>query len=153
MTRRWHRWSSMARAPRCHRLVDGILVSGSPWAGDVFVQGQVTIDGVTGLFDDLLGVGWRLVAAPDVAIAIPIDLATWFSSIGGRIVTIDPSRDVHDVDGTYAEWFADRGMKAALQRPDFYFFGTTSNADGVAALISELQQRLTGSTSGRAGEE
>ena len=139
--------------PPMPSLVDGILVSGSPWAGDLFVQGRVTIDGMTGLFDDLLGVGWRLVAAPDVAIAIPIDFATWFSSIGGRIVTIGPSQDVDDVDGTYAEWFADRGVQAALQRPDFYLFGTTSNADGVAALISELQQRLTGSTSGHAGEE
>ena len=73
---------------------------------------------MTGLFDDLFGVGWRLVAAPDVTSAIPIDIATWFSSIGGRVVTIGPSRDVHDVDGTYAEWFADRGVQAALQRPE-----------------------------------
>jgi len=139
--------------PPMPSLVDGLLAAGSSCAGELFVQGRVTIDGMTGLFDDLFGVGWRLVAAPDVTSAIPIDIATWFSSIGGRVVTIGPSRDVHDVDGTYAEWFADRGVQAALQRPDFYLFGTTSNADGVAALISELQQRLTGSTSGHAGEE
>ncbi len=125
-------------------LVDGLLASGSSWAGELFVQGRVQIDGITGLFDDLLGVSWRLVATPGVATVIPIDLATWFSSIGGRIVTFGPRGEVHDVDGTYAEWFTNRGVHAALQRPDFYLFGTTSNAGGVAHLIAELQERLTG---------
>jgi hypothetical protein len=125
-------------------LADGLLASGSSWAGELFVQGRVRIDDVTGLFDDLFGVGWRLVAIPDVATAIPIDLATWFSSIGGRIVTVGPSGEVLDVDGTYAGWFDDRDVRAALQRPDFYLFGTTSNANGIAALIAELQERLTG---------
>jgi len=126
-------------------LADGLFASGSSWAGELFIQGRVHIDSVTGLFDDLLGGGWRLVAAPDVATAIPIELATWFSSIGGRIVTVGPGGDFQDVDGTYTEWFADRGVSAALQRPDFYLFGTTSSGEGIAALISELQQRLTGS--------
>jgi 3-(3-hydroxy-phenyl)propionate hydroxylase len=88
-----------------------------------------------------------------VATAIPIELAAWFSSIGGSIVTVGTSGEVHDVDGTYAEWFADRGVHAALQRPDFYLFGTTSHPGGVAALIAELQERLTGRRGVRVGDE
>jgi 2-polyprenyl-6-methoxyphenol hydroxylase-like FAD-dependent oxidoreductase len=126
-------------------LSDGLLALGSSCAGEVFVQGRVRVDGVTGLFDDLFGVGWRLVATPEVPTTVPTDLATWFSSIGGRTVIIGPGGDVDDVDGTYGEWFADRSVSAGLQRPDFALFGTTSNAGGIATLISELQQRLTGS--------
>ena len=50
------------------------------------------------------------------------ELATWFASIGGRTVAIGTT--VEDVEGRYGRWFADHGVAAVLERPDFAIYGT-----------------------------
>jgi len=47
-----------------------------------------------------------------------------------------------DVDGTYRAWFADHGVVAALQRPDFSLFGTATRAADEPELVRSLQAAL-----------
>ena len=113
----------------------GLLCSGSPLAGALFVQG--VIDGR--LFDDLHGAGWRLVSggsdAP-IASALADDLAGWFATIGGKVVAVDGS------DSVLGRWFGDHGTSWALQRPDFHLYGTATDGAGASRLLADLRSQL-----------
>lgn len=65
------------------------------------------------------------------------DAATreWFASIGGSVVTVAG-------DGVYGRWFTEHDATAALQRPDFHLYGTTTSPRGAATLIAHLRTRL-----------
>ena len=121
-------------------ISDGIVLAGSPKAGELFVQGDVVRDGLRMRFDDAVGAGWRLVTHGTV----PVDaaLANWFASIGGAVVAVGGESGLLDVDGTYGRWFAVNSVTAALQRPDFALFGTAAQPSDVDALLRSLQQRL-----------
>ena len=110
----------------------GVIHPQSPHAGELFVQPR--IDG--SLFDDVHGAGWSLVTTTrDVHLLDP-GAARWFQAIGGRIVALDMR------DPVARDWFADRNVRWALQRPDFYLYGTASDAAGASALIDDLQTQI-----------
>ena len=120
---------------------DGIVLAGSPHAGELFVQGEVEHDGRRLRFDDAFGSGWSLVTLG--APALEPELSDWFAGIGGRVVALGgPGPDATDADGTYGKWFADRGVVAALQRPDFMLFGTAAQLSEVRDLVRSLQAAL-----------
>jgi 2-polyprenyl-6-methoxyphenol hydroxylase-like FAD-dependent oxidoreductase len=125
-------------------ITAGVVRAGDPLAGRLFVQGRIA-EGTDGAdeparCDDVVGVGWRLVTPdPAVAATLPGDLAAWFSALGGRVVAVPPEVDA---DGTYAAWFADHGVAAALQRPDFHLYGTASTPAAVPALLTDLRDAL-----------
>ncbi|MHB8681390.1 MAG: bifunctional 3-(3-hydroxy-phenyl)propionate/3-hydroxycinnamic acid hydroxylase MhpA [Acidimicrobiales bacterium] len=118
-------------APALPGIAAGVVDDGSPGAGEFFAQPK--LDG--GLFDDVHGVGWRLVSlgAPEA----PIDAAAreWFDSIGGRCVTL------HGCDELTA-WSEGRGVAHVLQRPDFHVYGTASDGAGASALLRRLRGDL-----------
>lgn len=115
--------------------LSGGIVAGGPSAGELFVQGRVRAGSVEGRFDDVVGGGWRLVlAGPDTAVAE--EVAAWLRALGGRVVTV--GTDVEDLDGCYSRWFADKGVVAALQRPDFYLYGTAATEADVTGLVHSL---------------
>jgi 2-polyprenyl-6-methoxyphenol hydroxylase-like FAD-dependent oxidoreductase len=116
----------------------GIVASDDPLAGSLFIQGRIRFGGRTAYFDDLLGSGWRLVTFDqDLVGALPGDDVEWFEGLGGRVVVL--GTEVEDVDGSYEKWFVDHGARAALQRPDFYLFGTANDAAGATALLGSLR--------------
>jgi flavoprotein hydroxylase len=122
-------------------FTDGIVFAGSPYAGQLFVQGEVEHDGNRVRFDDAVGPGWQLVTLGRPA--IDPELSDWFAAIGGVVVSFGGTNPaVIDVDGTYGEWFADHGVVAALQRPDFVLFGTAAQACNVPDLVRSLQAAL-----------
>ena len=112
-------------------LSSGCLDLDSPFAGHLFVQGAV--DGVP--FDDVHGAGWRLVTT-DVSGEVDPAIAEWFASIGGSIVPLT------DPDLTYARWFGEHPVTWALQRPDFYLYGTAADAASAGALLAGLRAHL-----------
>jgi 2-polyprenyl-6-methoxyphenol hydroxylase-like FAD-dependent oxidoreductase len=115
------------------------ILSDSALAGELFIQGSVRAGGAAGPLDDIVGTGWHL-----MTIAQPTELdgelATWFESIGGRVVAIGTT--VEDVEGRYGRWFADHGVNAVLERPDFAIYGTAATDRDVTALLTELQAQL-----------
>jgi hypothetical protein len=120
---------SVSEAPGLPGIESG-LVSDSPHAGTLFPQGH--IDGRW--FDDVHGVGWRLVTID--AAALDAAVVEWFESIDGAVVSIDAG--VQDL----VAWFGGHDARWALQRPDFHLFGTAADATGAAALLTELQGQL-----------
>jgi 2-polyprenyl-6-methoxyphenol hydroxylase-like FAD-dependent oxidoreductase len=122
-------------------LTGALLPADDPVAGHLFVQGNVASAGRVRRFDDVHGVGWRLVTIGDPAIDLEPPRAAWFAAIGGSIVAVAPA---DDVDGTYGEWFAAHDARWALQRPDFHVHGIASDATGAALLLADVQHRLRG---------
>jgi flavoprotein hydroxylase len=113
----------------------GLVHRASPHAGSLFVQGL--IDGEP--FDDVHGVGWRLVAChPDAAdeSLLDADLAEWFGAIGGKLVGVEPS------DPVVGPWFEDHATRWALQRPDFFLYGTATDVTGARQLLIDLRSHL-----------
>ncbi len=122
-------------------VTGGIVSPGDPVAGSLFIQGRVRSGARTDRFDDLFGAGWRLVTLdPGLATSLPADIAAWFTAIGGRVVAI--GAEAEDVDGTYTAWFGEHGVDSALQRPDFYVFGTAADVAGAAELVGSLRTML-----------
>jgi flavoprotein hydroxylase len=115
--------------------VSGVVHPESPHAGGLFVQGA--IDGR--LFDDVHGAGWRLVSCgldAGVSSALAGDLGEWFGAIGGKVVSVDPS------DPVFGGWFDEHGSSWALQRPDFFLYGTATDVAGARRLLTDLRSHL-----------
>ncbi|MYX30216.1 bifunctional 3-(3-hydroxy-phenyl)propionate/3-hydroxycinnamic acid hydroxylase [Streptomyces sp. SID8381] len=74
----------------------------------------------SGLLDDL--------ARADVRVVVP----------GERAGAHPKAAVVHDVHGTYRDWFTELGCTAVAVRPDFYVFGTASGPVAATGLAAEL---------------
>ncbi|MFI5040875.1 MAG: bifunctional 3-(3-hydroxy-phenyl)propionate/3-hydroxycinnamic acid hydroxylase [Acidimicrobiales bacterium] len=114
-------------------LDHGIIDPSAPHAGQLFIQPSV--DGR--LLDDVHGAGWRLVTVDPDSAALDATALDWFESIGGRLV---PLLRPGPVAG---RWFADHNVTWALQRPDFYLYGTATNAVGASNLVRDVRSQLT----------
>jgi 2-polyprenyl-6-methoxyphenol hydroxylase-like FAD-dependent oxidoreductase len=120
-------------------IIDGIVDRGSPHAGELFVQGNVG----TVRFDDVYGIGWRLVTIDAESASLDLETIEWFRSVGGCVVIVDS-------DDVYGSWFTEHHATSALQRPDFHLYGTACSPTGAADLIDHLRSRLA-SQSARKG--
>jgi 2-polyprenyl-6-methoxyphenol hydroxylase-like FAD-dependent oxidoreductase len=129
---------SSTPAPPMPALTAGLLAP-SPGAGELFPQAMVRIGDNQGWFDDVVGAGWRLVGVGG-PVELEPDLDRWFSSVGGRCVTL--GQDLYEVDGRCGRWFAERGVAVAVQRPDFYVYGTAATPEGAATLVRLLRRQL-----------
>lgn len=131
-------------APPPLGLSSGVLREGDPVAGKLCVQGRVRAGGREGLFDDVVGRGWTLVATDgDPLRALPDDLAAWFASLGGVAAHVGgEGASVLDVDGRTTRWLAQQGAKVLLQRPDFYAFGAASRGEDAPTLVAALRDAL-----------
>lgn len=137
------RAGAQTTAPPPLGIGPGVLRDGDPHAGQLFVQGRVTAGGRTGLFDDVVGRGFTLVSpVADPAEALDRAAAGRFAALGGITAHVGADAPIRDVDGAYAAWFAATGTAVALQRPDFYVFGTAAHPDGATALVSDLERAL-----------
>ncbi|WP_375400869.1 bifunctional 3-(3-hydroxy-phenyl)propionate/3-hydroxycinnamic acid hydroxylase [uncultured Amnibacterium sp.] len=113
-------------------------------AGRLTVQARVEVDGVVGLFDDLVGGTWQLVGLDvDPDTALPSELREWFARIGGRTTAVSREGSVRDVDGSYRAWFEAHCCSVVLARPDFYAFGTGDVRDP-SRLVADLRDALGG---------
>jgi resorcinol 4-hydroxylase (NADPH) len=126
------------------RLGEGLWRTEDPHAGYLGVQGRVAAAGAAGLFDDVIDHrGFVLLGVDDDPgrLLSPAVRTAW-ERIGGISAHIARDTPIADVDGTYATWFAERGIVAAVFRPDYYVFGTAASMDDTDALVRDLVQRL-----------
>ncbi|MBX3313262.1 MAG: bifunctional 3-(3-hydroxy-phenyl)propionate/3-hydroxycinnamic acid hydroxylase [Actinobacteria bacterium] len=124
---------AISEVPPFPGIESGIVAEDSPHHGSLFPQGFDQ----GRPFDDVHGVGWRLVTTDD-----PVDLdpalVEWFGSIGGLVVaapTDAPDRDL-------VSWFVLHDVAWALERPDFALYGTATDAAGASALLDRLRGQL-----------
>lgn len=109
-------------------------------AGGLAPQGIVEVDGRRGLFDDVVGRGWILLAGDPVLGDISDTTRSVMDAAGIAVVVV--REDFRDVDGVYARYFAERGVGAILYRPDFYVFGAASTPVGIERLVDQAVQHL-----------
>ncbi len=114
----------------------GAIAAGTAGAGERFVQPWIAHDGAQVLLDTVTGQGWRL-------FAVDADAAQDARAAIDPLTSLDLA--VHDIatladDGTLAGWFAARGARFALVRPDAYVFGTA--ATDVVALVRQARAVL-----------
>jgi flavoprotein hydroxylase len=126
----------LAEVPSLPAIATGVIHPDAPSAGELFVQGRVP----GGLFDDVHGVGWRLITIDQSPCALDDVVCRWFEGIGGRIVRLDAETDRN---GTYERWFTKHDVTWALQRPDFHLYGAAASAGAAAMLVSDLNAVLT----------
>jgi 2-polyprenyl-6-methoxyphenol hydroxylase-like FAD-dependent oxidoreductase len=119
-------------APALPGVDEGLVHPASPHAGELCVQG--TVGGQ--LFDDVHGAGWRLVAIDVDTSEIALSVRQWFESIGGKIVRMDRP------DAVCCRWFTEHDITCALQRPDFYLYGTAPSAALASTLLDDLRTHL-----------
>lgn len=132
-------------------LTEGVLMrdaDGTPIApaGRLGPQGIVVHNGDQGRADDVLGWGFTLLCeGMDPLSELTGEHREFLDSIRGITVPLsqDPATNlVRDVDGTYAEFFAQHDVRAVLVRPDFYVFGAAHTPAEVPQLIESLREQL-----------
>jgi hypothetical protein len=133
---------SVTDVPPFPPITDGVVLPGSPGAGELFIQAEVA--GASGhtLFDDAVGAGWRLITLADPN--LDHDTRDWFTSIGGEVVTLGCSdSELIDASGAYRAWLGEHIAVAVLQRPDFAVFGTAATPSDISPLLRNLRSTLT----------
>lgn len=133
-----------------HRRADGKL---APPAGALMPQARVARGAETGLFDDLAGLGFMLLASQDPRRLLDEDTLGLLASTGTRLLHVLPAGtsahraddgSVVDVDDVYLPYLAGKSALAALVRPDFYIFGTAGDRDELRALAADARGQLSG---------
>ncbi len=101
------------------------------------------MDGVAGLFDDVVGGDWQLIAlGDDPLIDVSPELRDWFGSIGGTATMVGDEGPIRDLDHAYRDWFAAHACSVVLSRPDFYIYGTGTLHD-TPRLLQSLRDELS----------
>jgi 2-polyprenyl-6-methoxyphenol hydroxylase-like FAD-dependent oxidoreductase len=124
-------------------IMEGVVDDASPKvAGKLGPQGRVTVGGVTGLADDIVGLGWQLICRDDAIHQLDEDDRALLSRLDVRIIALDAPDGISDVDQRYADFLDDAGTDAILVRPDFYIFGATDPSNLLSALLRTLADKL-----------
>ena len=133
-------------------LKDGILYQSkekesSNLAGQLSLQSEVTYQGKTGLFDDVVGKGWMVIST----VSNPKNILSpeqieFLENIGARFIEIANSEIgpevVVDVNGMYYQYFNKNEIEAVIVRPDFYHFGSVATFSEIPELVEDLRNQL-----------
>jgi hypothetical protein len=123
----------------------GCVDEGHSAAGQPFVQGRVRRGGAKGLFDDVVGNGFVIVARnghPSAVLSEP-DRAFW-AALGGHIAVLGGAgpHGIEDLEGRYGAMMDAYGCDVLLARPDYYLFGGCRSVAELPPLIDRLRERL-----------
>ncbi|OYN96399.1 3-(3-hydroxy-phenyl)propionate hydroxylase [Propionibacteriaceae bacterium ES.041] len=122
-------------------LGPGAWVADDPHAGRPAIEGRVAYRGRFGRFDDVAGAGWNLLSTVDQGDPLEADQRAAFERIGGRTFTVGPpgsGAEVIDIDGRYADWFAENGVRHLLVRPDFCVAATAADRAGLRGGMEQV---------------
>lgn len=128
-------------------LGDGVLqhdAAGAllPTVGHLTPQHRVLHRGVSGPLDDVTGFGFTILtdglAADDV---LDDGHRAFLAAVGATVVPLTADTDL---DHAYLPHLREHGHVAAVIRPDFYLYGTATDAQGLRELIDQLRSQLHG---------
>jgi 2-polyprenyl-6-methoxyphenol hydroxylase-like FAD-dependent oxidoreductase len=142
------RSGAMPPPPAPPIMVSSLITADDALGGTLSVQGLLQIGEVRGRADELLGDGFTLITRTgDPAATIETSLQTWFASIGGRVVTLDPTANQHavDIDGRLTDWLDGAGVDTVLYRPDQFVFGSAAGTGPKSKATIELLSALRAS--------
>ncbi len=114
-------------------------------AGELGPQARVERDGRVDMFDRAFQAGgrWQVISvAGDPRKALNAEQIAAFDALGTVFAHITPGSaeggDAVDVDGTYQEYFDERGIEVLITRPDFYIFGAALSLTELPGLSDRL---------------
>ena len=120
--------------------------------GSLFPQPRVALDGRTGLLDDIVGGGLRVIVvagvAPEALLALPSVIAAGPKVIlvgaAGSLPSATPAGAlaVIEQDDIVTHWFARHGACLALVRPDHYVYGVASNSAAFDQVVNAFNNSL-----------
>ena len=122
-----------APAPGLPDISSGFIHPRAPHAGTQMVQGREA--GVA--LDDVYGTGWKLLTLGTGMGDIGGGERAWFEGIGGRPVAVG------DPDPIMRDWFGQHQTMFALERPDFYLYGTAASAAEATVLLHDMRHHLS----------
>lgn len=129
---------------------------GDPLAGTLSVQGRVAAAGREGLFDDVVGRGFALIAAAgDPLAGLGGEQRALVEALDMNLASLDPAapHGVRDLDGRLSGWLREHGVHAVVVRPDFYVFGSAVSAHDLPSLLDDLARRLHMQTTATQGAD
>lgn len=132
-------------------LRHGLIVAGTPRAGEVLPQPRVHDGPRQDLMDDLLGAAWRVVLASDdratqtacAAAAAAHGLPLLIVAASGA-APVPGARVLHESDGLLRDWLGAAGLIGALVRPDHVVYGGFATPAQAQALLQQRQAALPG---------
>ena len=128
-------------APR-FPLGSGLWLDGAPDAGQLGVQGRIRSEGREGLFDDVLGVNFAVIARDaETLAAISAPNRAALQAQGAVLLHIGAG-GIEDLDGRYQAWLDGLGCVAALCRPDFYLYGGARDTAELNRLLDAWRNAL-----------
>jgi 2-polyprenyl-6-methoxyphenol hydroxylase-like FAD-dependent oxidoreductase len=114
-------------------------------AGELGLQARVGRGEQVDLFDRVFGAGhrWQVIStAGDPRSVLTAEQLAIFDSMGAVFAYLasaeGPEADAVDVDGSYAAYFAERGIEALIARPDFYVYGATASLSELPQLVDAV---------------
>ena len=126
------------------RLGPGLHLDGAPGGGLLGPQGEIEVDGRRGLFDDVLGARFALIArTPAILDGLSDASRAALRSLDAAVVHFDDSTGgVTDAEGIYGRFLDGLGCEAVLVRPDFYLVGGARTADELDRLVGVMRVHL-----------
>jgi len=133
--------------PPFPHLIDGLLhhdLDGSVSSGAGLLSPHVNISraGATGRFDDLVGLGFTLIATGfDPHRALHSGAQAALERLGVHIVLLDQPDDLQhtvDLDGRLTGFMAEQKWQAMIVRPDFYVYGGAPSAATLVTLAEDF---------------
>lgn len=134
-------------APFPH-LTDGFLrrdASGAVQAsaGLLSPHGTVSQAGRTARFDELTGVGFKLITRNKLSLeGLGAAQKTALQAMGAAPIWMSDRSETSldatvDLDGKFLPFMAEHGLEAMLVRPDYYLYGVASSADDLNGLVDD----------------
>lgn len=120
--------------------------SNDPLAGQLGVQPHFHVDvdsGTTERADEVLGHGFTLFTLHELDASTERLVASLRDDLGLRSVVIGGEIGMREAGSALTDWMKAEGTTAVLVRPDFYVFGSTSDAADVADLLAALRKDLS----------
>jgi 3-(3-hydroxy-phenyl)propionate hydroxylase len=115
-------------------------------AGEMGVQGVVTVGGRSGRFDDVVGWGFSLLAwETDPAADLNEDQRAFLADLRCSCVRLGDTAGpgtVRDDDDVYRRYLSENDLAAVIFRPDFNVFGGAASTEEIPGLVDELRERL-----------
>jgi hypothetical protein len=113
--------------------------------GDAFGQGRVRLHSREGLFDDVAGRGFVILARNGDPFEVMTDEDRGFwRAVGGKVVRLGRNEGLlDDIDGYYSTLMDEYGCDVIVKRPDYYSFGACRSMDDLPLLLHDLRQQLT----------
>lgn len=123
--------------------IDAGLIAGDR-GGQPVGQAEIATRNRQGLFDDLVGHGFVIIARNgDVRAVLNDEDRAFWAELGGKIVHFgNPGRGLKDTAGYFTRLMDGLGCDVIIKRPDYYMFGIGDTIDDLPALIADLHDRL-----------